>query len=401
MREEIECIVGARVVGLEHVEGRGYTHAGRHRARLDDGRSVFVKSAVDELSAGWLRTEIAVYTTLSGDFLPVFHGWGEREGLPLIVLEDLGDAHWPPPWRDGDIDGGAEGASPDSRRRRRRTASRDAARRASRTSGARSSATRSRSSPPASCTVTGSTSTSRLFATPPRARRSRATTFCISTCAATTLRSATGARSSWTGTGPVRAMRSSTWSLGRRRCTRKVGLSPMSSSSGRASPSSPRRSPASGPPGSVCRRRRPGRASREGQRAARRRRHVARGHAAPRGSRSREPGLPPALLGPPLPPGGHGGVRGGGRPRPDGYWIEARPGGAPSWGDNTRASRLAHRNGALFMGWAAHGDGCLGFPGESNERLARPPREHVAQARRGVPEGDAPRVLRPRGGGAT
>ena len=104
MQAEIERIVGARVVALEHVEGRGYTHAGRHRALLDDGPSVFVKSAVDDLSAGWLRTEIAVYTTLRGSFLPVFHGWGERAGLPLIVLEDLGDAHWPPPWRDGDIE---------------------------------------------------------------------------------------------------------------------------------------------------------------------------------------------------------------------------------------------------------------------------------------------------------
>jgi hypothetical protein len=55
----------------------------------------------------------------------------------------------------------------------------------------------------------------------------------------------------------------------------------------------------------------------------------------------------------------------------DGYWIEARPGGAPSWTDNTRGARLAHRRGALFMGWAAHGDECLGFPGESNDRIRR------------------------------
>lgn len=54
----------------------------------------------------------------------------------------------------------------------------------------------------------------------------------------------------------------------------------------------------------------------------------------------------------------------------DAYWIEARPGGAPSWGDNTRAARLAHRRGAVYMGWAAHGDECLGFPGEPNERIA-------------------------------
>jgi hypothetical protein len=54
----------------------------------------------------------------------------------------------------------------------------------------------------------------------------------------------------------------------------------------------------------------------------------------------------------------------------DGYWIEARPGGAPSWADNTRAARLAHKRGAVFMGWAAHGDECLGFPDEPNDRIA-------------------------------
>ncbi len=104
MEERVEEIVGARVVSLEHVEGRGYTHAGRQRAFLDDGRTVFVKSAVDELSAGWLNVEIAVYSALRGLFLAEFHGAAEHDGLPLLVLEDLGDAHWPPPWRDGDVD---------------------------------------------------------------------------------------------------------------------------------------------------------------------------------------------------------------------------------------------------------------------------------------------------------
>ena len=56
---------------------------------------------------------------------------------------------------------------------------------------------------------------------------------------------------------------------------------------------------------------------------------------------------------------------------PDGYWIEARPGGAPSWDDNTRGARLAHQAGATHMGWAAHGDVCLGFPGKSNAELRR------------------------------
>jgi hypothetical protein len=91
------------VVSFDFVEGRGYTHAGRHRAVLDDGRSVFVKSAVDELSAGWLRLEHVVYANVDGPFLPRFHAYDEEDGLPLLVLEDLSDAYWPPPWRDRDV----------------------------------------------------------------------------------------------------------------------------------------------------------------------------------------------------------------------------------------------------------------------------------------------------------
>jgi hypothetical protein len=54
---------------------------------------------------------------------------------------------------------------------------------------------------------------------------------------------------------------------------------------------------------------------------------------------------------------------------PEGYWIEARPGGAPSWADNTRVARIAYREGAAHMGWAAHGDECWGFRGLSNGEL--------------------------------
>lgn len=55
----------------------------------------------------------------------------------------------------------------------------------------------------------------------------------------------------------------------------------------------------------------------------------------------------------------------------DEYWIEARAGGAPSWSDNTKTARYAYGEGARFMGWAAHGDSCGGFPGVSNEELRR------------------------------
>jgi hypothetical protein len=68
---------------------------------------------------------------------------------------------------------------------------------------------------------------------------------------------------------------------------------------------------------------------------------------------------------------------------PDEYWIEARAGGSPSWADNSKTARNAHKNGATLMGWAAHGDVCLGFPGESDdalrERLQRVARRRVEE----------------------
>jgi hypothetical protein len=67
--------------------------------------------------------------------------------------------------------------------------------------------------------------------------------------------------------------------------------------------------------------------------------------------------------------------------RPDQYWIEARAGGAPAWSDRSTAAKLAYRSGARHMGWAAHGDQCAGFPGESNEQLGRRV-ERTARARR-------------------
>ena len=65
---------------------------------------------------------------------------------------------------------------------------------------------------------------------------------------------------------------------------------------------------------------------------------------------------------------------------PDGYWIEARAGGSPSWDDNTRTARTAFRIGARHMGWSAHGDTCLRYPGLSDAELRR--RLERAAARR-------------------
>lgn len=79
----------------------GYTSALRGAVTLADGRTAFVKAATSEQTADWLRTEYAVYCHLSScgaDFLPIVQAWDDDGSLPILILEDLSGAHWPPPW---------------------------------------------------------------------------------------------------------------------------------------------------------------------------------------------------------------------------------------------------------------------------------------------------------------
>jgi hypothetical protein len=82
----------------------GYAeNTGKWHVELQNRRRVFAKQALDDLAAGWLRAEHRVYAAVSAPFLPELVGWRDGE-RPLLVLEDLGDAHWPPPWHDGDVE---------------------------------------------------------------------------------------------------------------------------------------------------------------------------------------------------------------------------------------------------------------------------------------------------------
>ncbi len=77
---------------------RGYTRAERWLVDADDGSRAFVKAATDDSTASWLRAEHRVYAAAGGAaFLPRMIAF-EDGALPVLVLEDLRDAHWPPPW---------------------------------------------------------------------------------------------------------------------------------------------------------------------------------------------------------------------------------------------------------------------------------------------------------------
>jgi hypothetical protein len=53
----------------------------------------------------------------------------------------------------------------------------------------------------------------------------------------------------------------------------------------------------------------------------------------------------------------------------DRYWIEVTAGGAPSFDAVTATAAYAYEMGARIMGWGAHGDGCGGFPGRSDDEM--------------------------------
>jgi Phosphotransferase enzyme family len=91
--DRIARAAGARPVAYERCAG-GYSTADRFVVALDDGRSVFVKSAEVENLAGWLRREHEVYASLSGSFIPGLVGWDDDGVRPLLAIDDLSGADW-------------------------------------------------------------------------------------------------------------------------------------------------------------------------------------------------------------------------------------------------------------------------------------------------------------------
>jgi Phosphotransferase enzyme family len=75
----------ATPIEWEPIEG-GYTRARKWRVRLDDGTHAFAKEAP--------ATEVAVYESVRGSFLPRVYEIRDD----VLLLEDLSDAHWPPPY---------------------------------------------------------------------------------------------------------------------------------------------------------------------------------------------------------------------------------------------------------------------------------------------------------------
>jgi hypothetical protein len=87
------------------VPAHGATATRRFVVDLPSGRSAFVKIAAFDYVADWFRDERLAYEALEGEpFIPRLVGWDDDGVAPLLAVENLADAFWPPPWDRATVD---------------------------------------------------------------------------------------------------------------------------------------------------------------------------------------------------------------------------------------------------------------------------------------------------------
>jgi len=79
----------------------GYTPAERWLAR-GNSSAVFVKCGVTPGTADLLRREFRAYESIRGEFMPALVAWDDDGSRPILIIEDLSGAHWPPPWTENE-----------------------------------------------------------------------------------------------------------------------------------------------------------------------------------------------------------------------------------------------------------------------------------------------------------
>jgi hypothetical protein len=97
--ERARRALGATPTAWRPVPAHGSTATRRFVVDISDRGSVFVKIATIDYVADWFRDELVAYEALEGSsFLPRLVGWDDDGVAPLLAIEDLSDARWPPPW---------------------------------------------------------------------------------------------------------------------------------------------------------------------------------------------------------------------------------------------------------------------------------------------------------------
>lgn len=98
----IEKLTGTKVAAYRRVIG-GYTPALRLLCRTNE-TSFFVKVGATALTSEFLRREIRVYNSLRGEFMPRLIASEDHESAPMLIIEDLAQHYWPPPWSERQLE---------------------------------------------------------------------------------------------------------------------------------------------------------------------------------------------------------------------------------------------------------------------------------------------------------
>jgi hypothetical protein len=97
-----ERILDLEAASWDRVARRGYSLNEHWLVEFTDGQRAFLKAGHIDPSPEWVRDEHKVYGVVEGDFMPELLGFEDGD-TPLLVLEWIVDAWWPPPWRDEDV----------------------------------------------------------------------------------------------------------------------------------------------------------------------------------------------------------------------------------------------------------------------------------------------------------
>ena len=97
IEQRISDAVGKAVRSVRPIETRGYAMAFHAIAEFHDGSTAFVKAGAEEITSEFLREELRFYLAVQAPFMPRLLGYDDGDP-PLLVLEDLTVARWPPPW---------------------------------------------------------------------------------------------------------------------------------------------------------------------------------------------------------------------------------------------------------------------------------------------------------------
>jgi hypothetical protein len=104
-KKRAEGVLGLSIVDA-HATKPGYAHNLHWRVSLSDGSTAFIKESVDEATAYWLEKERHVYQDIRPACAPEFLGWvpADDEHHALLIIEDLSNCEWPPPWTSAQVD---------------------------------------------------------------------------------------------------------------------------------------------------------------------------------------------------------------------------------------------------------------------------------------------------------